>query len=172
MYSLIFDTETCSLQKPFCYDVGYVIMDNDSGEIVIKKHFVVEQIWHNNELFSTAYYAEKREKYVALMRTRKAIMSKFGYITQEMIKKIVLKIAKKHAIKINSDKLDSLVYAIKTAINSGAYNQFSGLVDKYNEYAFDEVLPRSYELGIYSLYSYRTTDIKFHKEHSLVDERP
>ena len=88
MYSMIFDTETTDLKKCFCYDVGYVIIDNDSGETVVAKHFVVEQIWHNDPLFSTAYYAEKRKGYVTLMRTRKATLKKWGYIMQEMIRDI------------------------------------------------------------------------------------
>lgn len=87
MYSMIFDTETIGLNKPFCYDIGYVIID-DSTRVVCSKHFVVEQIWHNTELFATAYYAEKREKYIKLMRSRQAIMTKYGYIMQEMIRDI------------------------------------------------------------------------------------
>lgn len=69
--------------KPFCYNIGYVICD-EAGKILVKKDFVVEQIWHNLPLFSTAYYAEKRPIYVQAMKSRKTIMQKFGYITQEM----------------------------------------------------------------------------------------
>lgn len=88
MYRMVFDTETASLNKPFCYDVGYIIFDDVTNETVVDKHFIVEQIWHNIELFATAYYAEKRQKYITLLRSRKAIMTKWGYITQEMIRDI------------------------------------------------------------------------------------
>lgn len=81
----IFDTETTSTDKPFCYNVGYMIM-NDEGEVLVEKEFVVEQIWHNLALFSTAYFAEKRPIYVASMRARKVTLKKFGYICQEMIR--------------------------------------------------------------------------------------
>ena len=64
----VFDTETTNLEKPFCYNVGYVIYDTDKHEIICKEEFVIEQIWHNAELFSTSYYAEKRPIYVNRMR--------------------------------------------------------------------------------------------------------
>lgn len=88
MYVMIFDTETTSLQKPFCYNIGYVVADTTTGKTVIKKDFVVEQIWHNLPLFSTAYYAEKRPIYVKRMKGKKVIMSKFGYICREMARDI------------------------------------------------------------------------------------
>lgn len=83
MKFVVFDTETTSLDKPFCYNIGYVIAD-ENGEIYAQKDFVVEQIWHNLPLFSTAYYAEKRPIYVDRMRKHLVIMNKFGYICQEM----------------------------------------------------------------------------------------
>ena len=84
----VFDTETTSLEKPFCYNIGYVIINTDKlpWTTLVKKDFVVEQVWHNTMLFSTAYYADKRNRYVKSMKGRNTIMDKFGYITQEMIR--------------------------------------------------------------------------------------
>ena len=81
----IFDTETTSIDKPFCYNIGYSIR-NEHNEIILEKDFVVEQIWYNRALFTTAYYADKRSIYVNSMKGRKTIMKKFGYICQEMIR--------------------------------------------------------------------------------------
>ena len=39
-YCIVLDTETTSLDKPFCYDIGYTII-NDNGENLIAKHYVV-----------------------------------------------------------------------------------------------------------------------------------
>ena len=86
MNVVVFDTETANMQKRFCYNVGYVIFDSDTGEIMVERDYVVEQIWHNAELFSTAYYASKRDLYVKAMRARKATMDKWGYIMQTMIR--------------------------------------------------------------------------------------
>lgn len=87
MNVMVFDTETTSLNKPFCYNIGYVIV-NDKGEVLKKADYVVEQIWHNLPLFQTAYYADKRPLYVSAMRSRKTDMEKFGYITQAMSRDI------------------------------------------------------------------------------------
>ena len=88
MNILVFDTETTNLEKPFCYNIGYVVYNTDTAEIVVKRDFVVEQVWHNTMLFTTAYYADKREIYVARMRSRQCRMDKFGYITQTMYRDI------------------------------------------------------------------------------------
>lgn len=84
MNIMIVDTETTGLDKPFCYDVGYIIYNTDTNTVEEQKHFVIEQVWHNLPLFETAYYKEKRPLYVQLMRQHKAIMTKWGYAMREM----------------------------------------------------------------------------------------
>lgn len=101
MYIMVFDTETTSLDKPFCYDIGYIIMNCDNGETVVQKHFVIEQVWHNLPLFESAYYKEKRVEYVSLMRQRKAVMNKYGYVMREMARDIQ-KYNIEHAYAYNS----------------------------------------------------------------------
>ena len=88
MNIMIFDTETTSLDKPFCYNIGYQIMSTSNGEVLAARDFVVEQVWHNLPLFSSAYYADKRPIYVNRMRSRAVIMDKFGYICRQMIRDI------------------------------------------------------------------------------------
>lgn len=80
----IFDTETTSLDKPFCYNIGYIIADSETQERIVKREFVVEQVWHNLPLFESAYYANKRPFYVKEMRAHNIIMDKFGYICAQM----------------------------------------------------------------------------------------
>ena len=80
----IFDTETTSLEKPFCYNVGYVIMDTDAQKTLVEREFVIEQIWHNLPLFNSAYYADKRPIYVQAMRSRKIKLEKWGYVCRQM----------------------------------------------------------------------------------------
>ncbi|MBQ7977404.1 MAG: hypothetical protein IJ301_02240 [Clostridia bacterium] len=86
MNIVVFDTETTNLEKPFCYNIGYVIFDTDNDQIVLRREFVVEQVWHNPMLFTTAYYADKRELYISRMKGRKITMDKFGYVCQQMIR--------------------------------------------------------------------------------------
>lgn len=88
MYYMVFDTETTGLDKPFCYDVGYAIYNEEIDSPEIERHFVVEQIWHNLPLFESAYYKEKRPKYIQRMRKQWAIMDKWGYIMRAMYRDI------------------------------------------------------------------------------------
>lgn len=81
---IVIDTETISIDRPYCYNVGYVIYDTLSTEYVVEKDFVVEQVWHNRPLFESAYYAEKRPLYVSAMRGKHTTMNKWGYIMREM----------------------------------------------------------------------------------------
>ena len=86
MSYLVFDTETTSLDRPFCYDLGYKII-NDGAEVV-RRHFIIEQVWHNLPLFESAYYKDKRPLYVQLMRSKKAVMDKWGYVMRAMYRDI------------------------------------------------------------------------------------
>lgn len=85
---IVFDTETTSLDRPFCYDVGYTIFDTESAEVIKQAHFIIEQNWHNLPLFESAYYKEKRPLYVQLMRAHKAQLVKWGYATQTIARDI------------------------------------------------------------------------------------
>lgn len=84
MNVVIFDTETTSLEKPFCYNIGAIGFNTETGEKLFSHEWVIEQIWHNSELFSSAYYADKRPIYIDRMRARKIKMDKFGYVTQAL----------------------------------------------------------------------------------------
>lgn len=107
MSRIVIDTETTSLAKPFCYDAGYFIVD-DKRNILVRKHFVIEQVWHNLPLFESAYYKEKRPQYVNLMRQRKAIMIKWGYAMQEM-KRDIKAYGVTDAYAYNSDFDDKVI---------------------------------------------------------------
>ena len=88
MNSMVFDTETTDLNSPFCYDVGYLIVNAETEEILVRRHYIVEQVWHNLPLFESAYYKDKRQQYVSLMRSRQAILDKWGYIMRQISKDI------------------------------------------------------------------------------------
>ena len=107
-YTIVLDTETTSLDKPFCYDISWVVMDKDNGAIVDFKVNVVEQIWHNLPLFESAYYKEKRIKYVDMMRRREAIMDKWGYIMRKL-KQDIIKYNINEVYAYNSDFDDKVI---------------------------------------------------------------
>lgn len=88
MKILIFDTETVDVEHAFCYNVGYVILDLETKEKLLKRDYVVEQVWENKMLFSTSYYADKKNLYVSALRGRRATIKHWGHIMQRMIKDI------------------------------------------------------------------------------------
>ena len=93
---LVFDTETVSLDKPFMYNLGWVVLDLESGENVEEKDYVIERVWHNTELMNTAYYKEKRPLYIKRMRSRKVKMLPLSKVLGDLrktIKKFNIKVA-------------------------------------------------------------------------------
>lgn len=90
---LLLDTETISIDKPFIYDLGFIILELQDAGIyapIESEHFIIDQIYNNKALFSTAYYNTKRKKYVSLLKGKKAKRVKYGYATQ-YLKRLVAK---------------------------------------------------------------------------------
>lgn len=107
-YALILDTETTSLDKPFCYDCSWVIMQKADGKLIDFKANVVEQVWHNLPLFESAYYKEKRQKYVQMMRKHDAVMDKWGYVMRKL-KQDIIKYGIEEVYAYNSDFDDKVI---------------------------------------------------------------
>lgn len=84
---IVLDTETINVNNRLCYNLGYKIINAD-GEAVVDRSFVIEQVWHNRELFKSAYYADKRPIYVSAMRGKKAQLKKWGQVMRVLSKDI------------------------------------------------------------------------------------
>ena len=62
IYAII-DTETANgLKNPLCYDVAVIVFDK-KGNVYFRKNWLVSNVWNNERLFKTAYYAWKRPLY-------------------------------------------------------------------------------------------------------------
>ena len=106
--AIVLDTETTSLDKPFCYDISWVIIDKDEQSIVDIRVNVVEQVWHNLPLFESAYYKDKRLKYIEMMRKHDAVMDKWGYIMRKL-KQDIIKYDVTEVYAYNSDFDDKAI---------------------------------------------------------------
>lgn len=180
MYIMVFDTETTGLDKPFCYDVGYCILNTESQLIELEKHFVIEQTWHNLQLFESAYYKEKRPLYVQLMRQHRTKMDKWGYVMQEMRRDI-----KKYnvigAYAYNSDFDDKVFtfncdwfkcnnpledipifdiwgYASEIITNTGNYRVFCDTWERFTDTG-------NYKSSAEVVYQYIKNDAEFTEQH-------
>lgn len=93
---LMVDTETTnSLDDPLCYDVGFAVVDIDSGEIIERHSYVVAEIFLNKELMSSAFFADKIPTYWDDIKSGKRTLRRFS-----TIRRIFRDVCKRHNIKI------------------------------------------------------------------------
>lgn len=179
-YKMVFDTETTGLDKCFCYDIGYIIYDDITNQTVLNKHFIIEQVWHNLPLFESAYYKEKRVLYIKLMRSRKAIMTKWGYAMQEM-RRDIKKYEIIDAYAYNSDFDDKVFsyncdwYKVENPFDNVAIHDIWGYASQFitnnSDYKdFCEVNKFFTESGNYKgsaevVYRYLMNNVDFTEEH-------
>lgn len=184
MNVIIFDTETTDINKCFCYNIGYVIADIENDIILCKKDFVIEQIWHNLPLFSTAYYAEKRPLYVKALKARKAKLIKYGYACQEMIRDI-----KKFNVSCGyaynspfdvkvfnyncdwfkcSNPLDIIpIFDIMGNVHNSIINkEYFDFCEKYEKFTDSG----NYTTNAETVYQYITNDIDFIEDHTALSD--
>lgn len=81
MNIIVLDTETISLNKLYCYNLGYVIVDVSSGFKILKKRdFLIKEIYDNKPLMDTAYYENKRAIYEDYLLDSKQPLEKISFI--------------------------------------------------------------------------------------------
>ena len=181
----VFDTETVSINKPFCYNVGLVIYDTDSRQILHKADYVIDQIWHNLPLFNTAYYADKRPVYVGRMRGKKTVLKKWGHVMQDMIR--VFKTYEVQAAFAYNSPFDDKVFSFncdwfktKNPFDNVPIYDIRGYVHKFIAFTpsfkdFCETNKAFTESGNYSttaetLFQYITQDSDFQEEHTALSD--
>lgn len=70
MHILVLDTETCNgFQEPLIYDLSYVILDTETGEIK-ERSFTIKDTFDDKKLFATAFYAYKCPLYESALKTK------------------------------------------------------------------------------------------------------
>lgn len=87
MNVMVIDTETANcVECPLPYDVGYQIVNLETGEVLTEKSFVVAEIFFDKELMEQAYFADKipqywkeikegKRKVMGIFNVRKAIIN-------------------------------------------------------------------------------------------------
>lgn len=186
MSIVIFDTETTSLNKPFCYNLGYVIVDASTFEVLKKEDFVIQQIWNNLPLFATAYYEEKRNIYISAMRGKKAEMIKYGYAMSKMIADFK-KYDVKKAYAYNAPFDDSVFsfncdwYKVRNPFDNIPIYDIRGMVTKFitdtdnykkfcEENEFFTETKRNYSTTAETVYRYITKNLDFEEAHTALSD--
>ena len=60
---IVLDTETLGVFDSRIYDLGYVIGNLADGSIIKTRDYINSEIYDNDKLMKTAYYANKRPIY-------------------------------------------------------------------------------------------------------------
>ena len=84
-YVMIIDVETAnSVDQPLPYDIGWIVLDTVTGEIVRQYSYAVAEIFYDHELMSSAYYAKKLPKYREEIANGTRIVKGFCNIQKEI----------------------------------------------------------------------------------------
>ena len=67
MKLLVLDTETLGLFNPLVYDLGYLIYDTETEKVLVKRDYIIKQIYDNDNYMKTAYYGWKKPLYEKLL---------------------------------------------------------------------------------------------------------
>ena len=90
---LMFDTETTNdLECPICYDFGFSVIDDD-GKVYERGSYVVADVFLDQELMASAYFADKIPAYWEDIKSGKRLLRRW-----QTIKSIVRDVMVQHEI--------------------------------------------------------------------------
>lgn len=91
---LVIDTETTnSIDDPFCYDVGFAVVEA-TGEVIESHSYVVADIFLDSQLMESAYFKDKIPQYWEEIKSGKRILRRF-----KTIKAILRDVVEQYGIK-------------------------------------------------------------------------
>lgn len=84
-YTCLIDVETIGVSNRSCYDISYLILDNNAN-VIDTKSFVVSEVFDDINSMQQAYYFEKVFKYLHLLERGVYIKKTMTEIVKEMNK--------------------------------------------------------------------------------------
>jgi hypothetical protein len=179
---LLVDTEFVSLNKPFVYDLSYLIARKvDDKYITIKSvGNVVKQVYQNKMMFETAYYSDKRKLYTNAMKGKTYKQNYFGNILRQLKKDIAeYNVSMVLGYNVNADLrsigftseflklnnplnetkvIDLMPIVVNTICDTNEYKDFA----KENKLITEKGY---YKMSVESVMKYITNDIYFVEKH-------
>ena len=76
---MVLDTETTSIDKPFVYDIGFIVYNPQTSRVMTRENYLVKEVWNNKELFASSYFADKRPLYEKLIKQGKLKVKPFNW---------------------------------------------------------------------------------------------
>lgn len=88
MNYIVLDTETAnSFDDPMCYDVGWAVIDGDTGEILRERSYVITDIFLNEQtLMENAYFADKIPQYFEAIRNGDTKFAKYENVRKVLFR--------------------------------------------------------------------------------------
>ena len=182
---MVLDTETLGLDNPTIYELGYVIHNQVSKEILKERDYLIKQVYDNKELFASAYYSHKRPLYEEKLATGLAKNVWWGYALKVLVSDIqkygVDEIyafnskfdtrAIKHTMeqlraitKFETEILDIMNY-IKSITDTESYMNFC----ESNGYMTKHKKPKPQKKAE-TLYRYLTNNVDFIEDHMALED--
>ena len=182
VYAII-DTETANgLKNPLCYDVAVIIF-NKKGTELFRKNWLVSNVWNNERMFKTAYYAWKRPLYDNI---EKEIVNTYTFISEmnEIIDNYQVNFLLAYNLKFDLNSINKTVerftynskfntenveyidvwnVAIDIIMNNNSYKSFC----RENGFVSDA---GNYKTSAEICYRFLTNIIDFDESHTAMDD--
>lgn len=92
---IVIDTETAnSIDDPIVYDIGFAVVDR-TGKVYETHSYAIADVILDNEMMSTAYYADKLPQYWEEIKNGKRLLRHF-----KTVKMILADVCKQYDIKV------------------------------------------------------------------------
>lgn len=179
---LLVDTEFITLNKPFVYDLSYLIARKVGDKYATLKSVgnVVRQVYQNKMMFETAYYAEKRKLYTSALRGKTYRQNYMGNILRQLQKDITdYKVDIVLGYNVNADMrsigFTSDYLKLNNPLNNTKVIDLMPIVvnticdtDEYKNFAKENNLITEkgyYKMSVESVMKYITKNIEFVEKH-------
>ena len=179
---LLVDTEFITLNKPFVYDLSYLIARKVDDKYITLKSVgnVVKQVYQNKMMFETAYYSEKRKLYVSALKGKTYKQNYLGNILRQLKKDIAeYNVSMVLGYNVNAD-LRSIGYTSEYLKLNNPFTDTKVIdlmpivvnticdTDTYKNFAKENKLITEkgyYKMSVESVMKYITNDIYFVEKH-------
>ena len=74
-----------AIAKPLIYDIGWQVVDRN-GNVYAKKNFLIQETFFVPQIFSTAYYRDKRPLYMAMIEKQEIVVATWFQAMEELEK--------------------------------------------------------------------------------------
>lgn len=186
---LVLDTETTnSIDDPFCYDVGFAVVDG-AGNVYEKHSYVVADVFLDKELMASAYFADKIPQYWEDIKSGKRILRRYKtirFILRDVINQYGIKYVVAHnasfdyrstnytqRLLTSSKYRYFLPYGLEIWDTLKMAREVLGQDDTYRKFCVDHEYLTKNNQNRYTaeiIYRFLTGDLDFVEEHTGLED--